>query len=169
MPRHTREQVADAAVAVVEASGFGALSLRSVARQLGVSPMSLYTYVDGTEEFEALVVDRLIDGAVRDLTWPSAWRDVLHLLAAKLDELVTEHPAMVDAFGRGIVHGEASVRVSSAIGDRLLADGLSPEQVVRAYLGVHALVLGCAVLRAGVPDPPVAVLVDALLDGIAPA
>lgn len=67
-----------------------------------------------------------------------------------------------------------------------MADGLSPKQAGEAYLGVHALVLGFALIRAGHqhagnPDDPahqeraatlssdlLARLVNKLLDGIAP-
>jgi AcrR family transcriptional regulator len=55
-PRYSQEQLVDAALAVVETQGFAALSLRSVARHLGVGPMTLYTYVDSSDELAALVV-----------------------------------------------------------------------------------------------------------------
>src|SRR5687768_14402655 len=71
-PRFSREQLVDAALAVVEADGFSALSLRSVARQLGVGAMTLYTYVDGSEELAGLVVDRLIGDMARGLRWPKS-------------------------------------------------------------------------------------------------
>lgn len=166
MPRYSREQLVDAAVAVVEAEGFAALSLRSVARQLGVGPMTLYTYVTGSEELAALVVDRLIEGAVRGLRLPRTWRAVLQILAKRLEALVTAHPAMVEAYGRGMVNGGASAGVAKDIVDRLTADGLTYEQAVDAYLGVHALVLGSAVIRPGTGAFPLTPLVDTLLDGV---
>jgi len=154
-------------VAVVEAEGSGALSLRSVARQLGVGPMTLYTYVDGSDELAALVVDRLIEESVRGIRWPRTWREVLRLLAKRLDELVMAHPAILEAFGQGMVNGGASARVSQEVLDRLVADGLTRDRAVEAYLGVHALVLGCAVIRAGSQEFPLMSLVDTLLDGVA--
>ena len=154
-------------MAVVEADGFSALSLRSVARQLEVGPMTLYTYVDGSEELAALVVDRLVGEAVQGLRLPRSWRAVLRLLAKKLDALVTEHPAMVEAFGRGMVGGRASNNVGDRIVERLVADGLSTRQAAEAYIAVHALVLGCAVLRAGGQQIPLDAFVETLLDGVA--
>lgn len=166
-PRYSRDHLVDAAVAVVESEGFGALSLRSVARQLGVGPMTLYTYVDGSEELAALVVDRLVEDAVRGLRWPRGWRGVLKQYAKGLDALVVAHPAMIEAYGRDLVHGEATTRVSKDVLERLIADGLTPEQATEAYVGVHALVLGCAVLRASIRPVPVGSLVDTFLDGVA--
>lgn len=166
-PRLTQEQLVDAAVDVVEAEGFSALSLRSVARRLQVGPMTLYTYVAGSEELAALVVDRLIQDAVRDLALPADWRGVLRLLAARLEELVTAHPAMVEAFGLGMVRGGSSAVVAREVVDRLLADGLTRQQALDGYLGVHALVLGCAVIRPGAAGLSVDALVERLLDGLA--
>lgn len=166
-PRLSQDQLVDAAVAVVEADGFSALSLRSVARLLGVGPMTLYTYVEGSEELAALVVDRLVEEAVRGVRWPRTWRGTLRLLARRLDALVEKHPAMLEAFGRGMVHGGASRRVSQKIVDRLIGDGLTVEQAMHGYLGVHALVLGSAVIRSDSQEIPLMPLVERLLDGVA--
>ena len=165
-PRYSREQLVDAAVAVVEADGFGALSLRSVARHLDVGPMTLYTYVDGSDELAALVVDRLVEEAVRGVRWPRTWRGILRLLAKRLDGLVTEHPAMVEAFGRGIVQSRGETNVGHEVVRRVMADGLTQEQAVEGYFGVHALVLGAAVIRRGGQELPVTDLVDRLLEGL---
>lgn len=179
VPRFSREQLVDAALAVVDEQGFAALSLRSVARHLGVGPMTLYTYVDSSEELGALVVDRLVTDAVRDLRWPRTWRGVLKLLARKLDALVVEHPSMVEAYGRGMVGGNQKNHIADEVVNRLTADGMDPTRAREAYVAVHALVLGFALIRAGrqsAPDRPdpaassnvLARLVDTLLDGFAP-
>lgn len=166
-PRFSREQLVDAALAVVEADGFSALSLRSVARLLGVGPMTLYTYVESSEELASLVVSRLVEEAVRGVRWPRTWRGTLRLLAKRLDALVEAHPAMLEAFGRGMVQGGASRQVAQKVADRLIAGGLSPEQATHGYLGVHALVLGSAVIRSGGQEMPLMPLVERLLDGLA--
>ena len=44
-PRYSANQVVDAAVAVADAEGLQAISVRRIAQELGVSPMSIYTYV----------------------------------------------------------------------------------------------------------------------------
>lgn len=169
VPRFSREQLVDAALAVVEANGFGALSLRSVARHLGAGPMTLYTYVDSSEELAALVVERLVEQAVRELRWPRSWRGVLRLFAKELDALVMTHPAMVEAYQRGMVRSGQAQEVAKDVHERLVADGLSPEQARDAYIAVHAVVLGYALMRSGhepaTANVPLTRIVDALLDG----
>lgn len=162
-------QLVDAALAVVERDGFGALSLRSVARELSAGPMTLYTYVASSDELAALVVDRLIDDAVRMLRWPRSARAVLQLFARELDRLIAAHPAMVEAYCRGLVREGSARRFAVDVRERLVGDGLPPDRARDVYLAVHALVLGFALLRTG-PEPAavlndlLAQLVDKVLD-----
>lgn len=191
-PRYSREQLVAAAVTIVETQGFAALSLRSVARELGVGPMTLYTYVEGSDELASLVVDRLVDDAVREVGWPEDWRGVLRTFADVLGDLVATHPAMVEAYQRGMLSSGRASQVAADVASRLLAGGLTAQQAREAYFGVHALVLGFALIRAsqqqareaalasGAPAPPMSAdeaqlgrsmltrLVEALLDGVAP-
>jgi AcrR family transcriptional regulator len=176
-PRFSQEQLVDAAVAVVRNQGFAALSLRSVARHLGVGPMTLYTYVDSSDELAALVVERLVDDAVRGVRWPRAWRGVLRVLAKELHTLVVTHPAMVEAYERGMVRSGRAGQIAAEVQARLVSDGMTPEQAGEAYVAVHSLVLGFAVIRS-VREPDAAAirsdrdlllrLVDKLLIGFGP-
>jgi AcrR family transcriptional regulator len=172
-------------VSVAEADGFGALSLRSVARRLGVGPMTLYTYVDSSDELAGLVIDHLVADAIHGSQWPRQWQAVLRLFAKRLHALVLAHPAMVEAYGRGIVRSDLARRVADDVKGRLVADGLTPEAAGAAYLGVHSLVLGHALIVSGFQvadvstDPegqarrdaelsvPLDLLVDELLAGVA--
>ncbi len=56
-PPLSRERVLRGAVAVADAGGIGALTMRSLARELGVKPMSLYYYVAGKAE----ILDGIVD------------------------------------------------------------------------------------------------------------
>ena len=58
-PRHTVEDVVQAAIALADAQGLGALSMRHVAETLQLSPMSLYTYVPSKAELMDLMLDRV--------------------------------------------------------------------------------------------------------------
>ena len=49
-PRHTREQIAAAALAIADAEGFEAVSMRRVATELGAGTMTLYHYVRTKDE-----------------------------------------------------------------------------------------------------------------------
>ncbi|GHJ12712.1 MULTISPECIES: TetR/AcrR family transcriptional regulator [unclassified Micromonospora] len=55
------EQLADAALAVLDRDGLAGLTMRAVGAQLGTSTMGLYRYVADRDELESLVVERVLD------------------------------------------------------------------------------------------------------------
>ncbi|RKN35158.1 TetR/AcrR family transcriptional regulator [Streptomyces hoynatensis] len=98
MPRPkslTTGRLAAAALAVLDREGLAALSMRAVAAELGVAPMSLYRYVADRAELERLTVD-LVLGAV-DLTPPPGedWEGQVTALVERMRAAVAEHPEIV--------------------------------------------------------------------------
>src|SRR5690242_10497698 len=58
----THPQIAEAAVALADAEGLAAVSMRRLAEQLGVSTMALYRYVANKDELLELMIDAVGDG-----------------------------------------------------------------------------------------------------------
>jgi AcrR family transcriptional regulator len=58
-PKLSVDDVVDAAIALADASGIDAVSMRALAERLGVSAMTLYTYVPGKAELLDLMLDAL--------------------------------------------------------------------------------------------------------------
>ena len=95
-PRHTREDVARAAVALADKGGLDAVTFRAVAARLGTGVMSLYSYVP---DKETLVFDMVeLVGAELELPEPSGdWRADMHLVAGRQRDLAHRHPWLADA------------------------------------------------------------------------
>ena len=114
--RFTREEIAEAALAVADSEGFDAVSMRRVASELGAGTMTLYHYVRTKDELVALM-DNAIMGEVLvpDDELPSDWRPALTLIARRARASFDRHPwaliAMTDAqMGpNGMRHLEQSV------------------------------------------------------------
>jgi AcrR family transcriptional regulator len=60
--RLSRDLVVEAAVAVADSAGLGAVSMRRLATDLGVDPMSLYRYVDGKDDLLDAMTDSVVAG-----------------------------------------------------------------------------------------------------------
>jgi AcrR family transcriptional regulator len=60
-PKHSRTQVVAAAIAVADAEGLDALTMRRLAAELGAGVMSLYTYVRDKDDLVDQMVDRISD------------------------------------------------------------------------------------------------------------
>ena len=69
----SRADVASAAVRLVEQQGMDALSVRAVAREVGLSAMSLYTHVRDRDDLADLVVDARIAELAGTVRLPVAW------------------------------------------------------------------------------------------------
>lgn len=94
-PRFTVNEVVDAGLAVADAEGLAALSMRKVAAHLDVSAMSLYTYVPGRTELVDLMTDRA-HGEMSLPTGHEPWRDGLRSYAHAFWELYHTHPWLLE-------------------------------------------------------------------------
>ena len=148
-PRFTQADLVDAALALVDAGGFQALSLRAVARELGVTSMAVYTYVSSRQELSRLVVDRLISERLSTFTWPAEWPDALRAFADNLSDLIEQHPALIEAFAAGQISTDVAMSVANRMLQLLLDGGLPLRSAGVVYAAMHAVVLGHAVLREG--------------------
>jgi AcrR family transcriptional regulator len=57
-PEHTRPEIASAGIALADAAGLGAVTMRSVAAAIGTGPASLYRYVANRAELLELMADQ---------------------------------------------------------------------------------------------------------------
>ncbi|TQS46238.1 TetR/AcrR family transcriptional regulator [Cryptosporangium phraense] len=91
----TTDQLAAAALAVVDRSGLAGLSMRTVGGELGMSTMGLYRYVADRDELERLVVDRVFDAV--DVRPPAEgpWERQVEDLVGRVRNAFAEHPAVV--------------------------------------------------------------------------
>ncbi|GAA2793981.1 GntR family transcriptional regulator [Kribbella solani] len=75
-----RAEVVEMGIAIADAEGLAALSMRRIAAELGVSTMALYRYVGGKD---ALVV-QMVDAAIGEFPLgpaPAHWRDAIAAVA----------------------------------------------------------------------------------------
>jgi AcrR family transcriptional regulator len=92
-PRLTREQIARAALAIADAEGFAAVSMRRVAIELDVGTMTLYYYVKTKDDLIALMDDALAaEVVIRDDQLPRGWRAALTAIARTARDVFARHP-----------------------------------------------------------------------------
>ncbi|WP_426246307.1 TetR/AcrR family transcriptional regulator [Nocardioides sp. LHG3406-4] len=89
-PKLSVVAIVDAAVAVADAEGLDAVSMRRVAADLGVGTMSLYRYVPGKEELLDLMLESVSE-MPDDVSLGDAWRPAMETMGRSLWELYTTH------------------------------------------------------------------------------
>jgi AcrR family transcriptional regulator len=94
----SREDIADAAIAVADAEGLDAVSMRRVASELGLATMSLYHYVRSKDELLDLMGDGIMAGQlVDDADLQRGWRAALTAIAHATRRNFERHPWMAEA------------------------------------------------------------------------
>ena len=66
----SRDRVLAGAITVADAGGIGALTIRTLAQELGVKPMSVYHYVANKDE----IIDGIVDLVYAEIDLPAAGR-----------------------------------------------------------------------------------------------
>lgn len=135
----SRDRVLRAAIAVADAGGIGALTMRKLARALGVEAMSLYYHVANKEEVLDGMVDALV-GEINSLVepidssrgWKQAMRD--RILTARRHML--QHPWAPGVIeSRNTISPETALYFDSLLG-LMRAGGFSYDL---AHHAMHAL------------------------------
>lgn len=144
MPRPrslTPDRLATAALAVIDRDGLDALTMRTMARELGMATMSVYRYVADRAELEALVVDHVL--AAVDVAPPAGdWRAAITTLVVRLRAAVVEHPGTVPLLLRHRHSSPASLRWIEATLTVLTAAGFRGLDRVIAQRTVVSFLLG---------------------------
>lgn len=144
MPRPrslTPAHLAVAALAVIDREGLDALTMRTVATELGMATMSLYRYVADRAELEALVVDHVLAGV--DVSPPDGdWRARLVTLVTRLRAAVSEHRGTVPLLLRHRHSSPASLRWIEATLTVLTSAGFRGRDRVVAQRTVVSFLLG---------------------------
>lgn len=90
--------VVDTAIEIADADGLAALSMRGLARRLGMGAMSLYTYVPGRDELVILMVDQVLGRTPRPPHEKDARRRIEAVATSAFDELAA-HPWLLEVDG----------------------------------------------------------------------
>ncbi|TDV36078.1 TetR/AcrR family transcriptional regulator [Actinophytocola oryzae] len=117
-PGMTVERIVATAIAIADADGLDALSMRRVADTLGVGTMSLYRYLPGKAELYELMLDTVM-GEDAGVAGPATrhWRESLAGVARQSLDGYRRHPWLLEAsLSRGMVGPN-----QAAVLDRLLA------------------------------------------------
>ncbi|MFT4199434.1 TetR/AcrR family transcriptional regulator [Gordonia sp. (in: high G+C Gram-positive bacteria)] len=92
-PKLTIGDIGGAAAAIADADGLGAVSMKAVADRLGVTPMSLYRYVESKEDVYELMVDDGYGAPPADLfAGRDAWRERITAWSMGVVDRLLAHP-----------------------------------------------------------------------------
>ena len=156
--RLSRQLIVRTALSQIDRAGTDGLSMRSLAKELGVEAMSLYRYVHGREDLLEGVVDALMGGLISRLNaeLTEHWQGFLQSLAHEVRLIAVDHPKAFPLVATR--HPAApwlrpplrSIEVVDAFLAALLGYGFTDVQAVGAYRSFTSFLLGQLLLESAV-------------------
>ena len=139
--RLTREQVADAALELLDRDGLEALSMRRLADQLGVGTMTLYGYFRSKDELLDAVVDAAV--AERDpFSYEGTWQEQIRRLMQDSRRRLGRHPGLVKVRADRPVLQPEALRFAETGMTILRHAGFGPSDAARAFRLLFTYVFG---------------------------
>ncbi|WCO67594.1 TetR/AcrR family transcriptional regulator [Iamia majanohamensis] len=149
-PPLTRERVLGAAVALADEEGIGAVTMRALARRLGVEAMSLYHHVAGKEQ----ILDGMVDLVFGEVDLPrvgAPWRPAMRARAASARDVLGRHPWATPLLDSRTAPGPATLLHHDRVLGCLRADGFSLVMAAHAVALLDSYVYGFATQEAALP------------------
>jgi AcrR family transcriptional regulator len=146
----TSERVLQAAVALADREGVGSLSMRRLARELGVEAMSLYHHVPGKQA----LLDGMVDLVFGEIELPAAdgdWKAAMRRRAVSAREVLARHPWAIALMESRRTPGPANLRHHDAVLGCLRRAGFPVALTAHAYSILDAYIYGFALQETSLP------------------
>jgi AcrR family transcriptional regulator len=148
--RLSRERVLLGAMTVADAGGIASLTIRSLAAELGVKPMSVYHHVANKDE----ILDAIVDLVFSEIELPALdgdWQVEMRRRADSAREALRRHPWAIGLLASRTRPGPATLKHHDAVIGSLRGAGFSVEMTAHAYAVIDAYVYGFALSEAFLP------------------
>lgn len=140
--------VLDAALAIVDAEGLEALTIRRLAADLGAAPMALYRYFANKDELVTSLFDRVISEYDPDQHREGDWREQLGSSFRWFRRALVSHPGIMPVLTRRVGVGNHSDRITESVLASLRRIARDDEEAARAFFALVSYTVGFACLEA---------------------
>lgn len=141
-PAHNIHDIGAAAVRVANAAGLVAVSMSRVAKELGVTTMALYRYVDSKDDLYLAMLDTAYGQPNLTTRTAPGWRARLDAWARANREVLARHPWMVQVRVAEPPLGPNQLQWMEAGLDALAGTRLSEQEKLSSLLLVDVFVRG---------------------------
>lgn len=155
--RLSRSAVVGRALALADAEGVDALTIRRLAQELGVTPMALYWHFRNKDELIAGLADRIWGEIRSDIDPAVAWPRQLRGLLESLIDVLRAHPSASTLLLGSDKLGQSYWQVTEVTLEVLRSAGFDPlhaSEIARSALWTGlALVMSEPGWDRGIPEP----------------
>jgi AcrR family transcriptional regulator len=137
----TRARILGCALALIDRDGLESLSMRKLAAQLGVAPMSLYNHIPGKDALLEGVTETLL--AEIDISLPEdGWAETLRSAVLSFRRVLLDHPHAVPLIESKRVMTPAALRPVEFSLSLFRGAGFSPDDALSAHWAIVGFTLG---------------------------
>ena len=141
----TPRTVVEGALALADAEGLGDVTIRRLAKGLGVTPMALYWHFRSKDELLDAMAARIFEEIDPSVDASARWQEQLRALLDSILGALRAHPSAAVLVSTRTVPSEGGLRTTEAALDTLRRGGFSPAeatQVARHALSAVANLVG---------------------------
>ncbi|MGC4152761.1 MAG: TetR/AcrR family transcriptional regulator C-terminal domain-containing protein [Propionicimonas sp.] len=143
------ERIVEAAIAIADAEGLGAVSMAAVAARLGYTPMSLYRYVSAKDDLILLMLEEATGLPSDEVRTIANWREGMELLYHEMLQRYLQHPWMLDVPINGTATTPSTAAWMDAGLHALAGTGLTPLEKISIVLLVTGHARWAGTVEAG--------------------
>jgi AcrR family transcriptional regulator len=165
--RLTRERILQAALVIAAREGIGQLSMRRLAQELDVWPMTIYGYFADKDA----LLDAMAASAIGEVARPSrrgSWRTQIRRLLEDVHRAMADSPGLSPRLPRAFLTPEALELTDAGVA--ILAEaGFDSDEAASCWRALWSYTFGFATSRveaAGAEDAEFEYGLDRLLDGL---
>lgn len=151
--RLTRQDVIAAGIELLDERGVGELSMRALARRLGVGPGSVYWQVRDKDELLRLI----LDDTLRDIAAPAEgeWSERLASLLLSAREALRPRPVLIPIlWNAGWTLGPETLRIADQFVGLVAESGIPERDVADAYWTALTFLLGFVLAETSAAESP---------------
>lgn len=149
-PPLSAERVVGAAMALADASGLKALSMRKIGQALGVEAMSLYAHVAN----KGAILDGMIDHVLGTIDVPAVdapWKAAMRRRASSARDAMMRHPWAISLVESRTNLGPAGMRYYDSIIGCMRQSGFSIELAAHAFSAIDSYIYGFVLQQVKMP------------------
>ena len=146
----TRQRALEVAVAIADAEGIAALTMRRLARELGIEAMSLYHHVANKDD----ILDGMVDLVFGEIELPGAeaeWKPAMRARARSARAALIRHPWSISIMESRRTPGPATLRHHDAVLGSCRRAGFSVPMAAHAFSLIDSYIYGFVLQEVNLP------------------
>lgn len=148
----SQSRIVAAALEVIGAGGYGALTMSALARRLEVAPSALYNHVESKQEVLRWLQDFVMSSVDTSCFTEVPWDQALRAWARSYRDVFARHTPLIPVIAVLQVHGAPrTLAMYEAVTEGLERGGWPPEKIVPAIVALESFIYGSA-YDAGAPQ-----------------